>query len=293
MSEHRPAGTVTQPPAFAGSAAGERIVVPHLDVPTPHGPFALRDLTLWLDPLVLSATATNHTDRPWSWASFQLAMSDPAGQPIEYDDRIDGSFYLAHIERGATRPIVSQYNERPVSLLFSPERAVASIGASFVTERSYPDPQLALELVEPVASADALYADDWITIAFELTRWELRFALRNRRGEPLQIQWPQASYRDPVGETHQVIHRGVPLAHLQRPLQPATVAPFARIEEMIYPLDRVSGGRVFHDWRLNPLLPSTRFEDYRGGCLELVLPLESGGDTRPYTFILRLTDVLP
>jgi hypothetical protein len=281
--------SATAPPP----SASPRIIIPYAEIPTEYGNFEAHDLTLWLDDFLISGTLTNRTQRSWSFASFHLNLFDNASHRLPSDSRFDGQFYAKQIAKGETKPIVGLRDERPASYILRPEGSIASFCAEFIPERSYYDSRTVFALVEPIANADLFFSDDWISIAFEVTPMELRFGLRNRTNDPLTILWDAAAYLDLAGESHRIVHRGVPLAAKDKPHPPTTIASMSSVDEMVYPVDLIAGSRVFEDWRLNPLMPLTQFSaDYEGKSFGLVLPIVSGGQLRPYRFLIQLAKVV-
>jgi hypothetical protein len=281
------------PPAVAtGASTSPRITIPHAEISTAYGNFEAHDLTLWLDDFLISGTIANRTQRGWRFAAFHLNLGRE-GRPLPADERFDGQFYAKHIARGETRPIVGLRDERPAPYLLRPEGNIASFRPEFIPQRSYHDSHVVFALVEPLQNSDLFFSDDWMSIAFDVTPMELRFVLRNRTSEPLEILWNDAAYLDLASESHRVVHRGVPLTAKDKPHPPTTILPMCSVDEMVYPVDRIAGSRVFEDWRFNPLLPLSQFAaDYEGRSFGLILPVKSRGQLRPYRFLIQLAKVL-
>lgn len=270
----------------------ERLIVPRLEICSEFSTFEARDLTLWLDDFVISGTITNRTDRDWLRVAFRSVLVDHAMQPIIYDDRFTGDFYVKDIPKGATKPITGLRGERPAHFILRPDGEVRGFSAEFCRERSYYNTHPRFALVEPFHNEDLYFADDWMSVVFDVRDSELQLFFRNRTEDALQIIWNDASYLDLSGESHKIIHRGIPLADRNEPLLPIEVPPLTTLDEMVYPADRIIGSRVFSDWRLNPLLPHRQqLAGYQGQCIGLNLPVRAGHNVREYKFRLKLAAV--
>lgn len=270
----------------------KRVVMDTGEVASAYGPFVMSDLTLWLEDFLVSGIVTNRTDRRWSFATFRLRLYDNDGKVLPYDDRFDGALYVKDLAPGESKPVTGLRGERPMAFTLRPEGDVAGFGLEFVPERSYFDSRMTFALVEPLANADLFFTDAWLSITFEVTRWEFRFQLRNRTDTPLTLHWSDAVFLDFANQPHPVVHGSVPLAQKDQPKLPTLVAPGETVANWVYPADRVAGSRVFNDWRLNPLLPPTQqAEGYVGKPLGLILPIESGGDRYEYRFVMQVAQV--
>ena len=153
---------------IAGSAAGAAAQPVAVQTPEPHdglarctvpeirtkfGSFVADSLALNLQDFTLIGGVTNHTDRPWRWATFTLTMRDPSAQVIRHDDQFDATFYVKELRKGKTQPVISA-DGKPCQLLLHPARRPASIAVAFVPERSYSDSRCLFSLVHPAVSSD-------------------------------------------------------------------------------------------------------------------------------------------
>lgn len=284
--------TSKSPMTHAQGAIPKRLAMPRLEICSEFGTFEAHDLTLWLDDFLVSGTITNRTDRDWLWVAFRSILVDREMQQIIYDDRFTGDFYVKDIPRGASKPLTGLRGERPARFILRPDGEVGGFSAEFCRERSYYNTHPRFALVEPFDNMDLYFVDDWLSVVFDVRNAELQFSLRNRTGDAMQILWNNASYLDLSGESHKIIHRGIPLADRNEPLPPTDVEPFTTLDEMVYPADRVIGSRVFSDWRLNPLLPHRQqIAEYHGQRIGLNLPVRVGHNLREYKFRLKLADV--
>jgi hypothetical protein len=101
------------------------------------------------------------------------------------------------------------------------------------------EPRFVLSLTKPVRSERLAFTNDVVKVAFTVTRERIIVTLKNRTDKPIQVDWNSASYVDPEGRAHRVMHEGVNFIDRNQQQTPTVIPPTALIEEVIVPTDSV------------------------------------------------------
>ncbi|MEC4890964.1 MAG: hypothetical protein RI101_12995 [Nitrospira sp.] len=128
---------------------------------------------------------------------------------------------------------------------------------------------------------------------------QLGFELLNKVDGPFKILWDETAYVDIGGQTHRVIHSGVKLVDRNSPQPPSVIPSKGRLSDMAYSSDNVTFSQ-YGGWSQMPMFPCTR-EGYvcndlnrklvtahTGLDYRVLLPIQVGKDTFPYTFVFRV-----
>lgn len=110
-----------------------------------------------------------------------------------------------------------------------------------------------------------------------------RLEVKNKLSEPIKINWDSVAYVDATGLTHRVIKTGTRYAERDRPTVNIIIPPNARVEEIIFPTDKihfVSGGE---GWKSEEALDGLS----TGDRVSIFLPIEVHNSTRNYNFVFQ------
>jgi hypothetical protein len=150
-------------------------------------------------------------------------------------------------------------------------------------------PQISLEMLGPVYSEKAVYADDLIRISFKTPLTEngiesaLPFWLHNESAQVITVLWDRCSIQLPSGNTVNVLNKGVTDGTgLLVGDQAISIAPGADLFDTVVPVSEVTS--LDGNWELT-------HDILNQGPFQFVLALEVGEDCVPrqikyYTFQL-------
>jgi hypothetical protein len=125
-------------------------------------------------------------------------------------------------------------------------------------------------------------SDSLVDIRFFITMYQLEFALTNKSGRTMRIDWEKAAYINPRGERMRIIHKGVAYAQKDALQYPANIYNGETLSEVMVPAQNIrvylygSGG-----WYMAPLFSNGDF----GRTASAIIPIEI--DRVPYEYIIR------
>lgn len=143
------------------------------------------------------------------------------------------------------------------------------------------------------------YRDQRIKIQFRIDAGAIRFKLTNLSKIPVRIKWDEVT----IGVRNRFYavrnSRTLYTPNYKDNAAPA-LPPNGYVIDMALPSENIGWSGTA--WREKDLLPTTdrnsdanrrRIEGYKGSIVELVLPIEAGGETWPYRFRFEVTSVDP
>jgi hypothetical protein len=149
-----------------------------------------------------------------------------------------------------------------------------------------------VSMVKPVEAPKPVYMDENITAMFFLQDSQIAFDITNKTENSIRINWDEASYVSPTGQSQRVIHSGIRLMDRNAPQAPTLIAPNAKISDIIIPSENiyyVSG--QYGGWRENDLLPGDDKTIYKGLEFGILLPLEIKCSKKEYNFRFKVDNV--
>jgi len=147
-----------------------------------------------------------------------------------------------------------------------------------------------LQLIKPKISDAMQFEDESLIVQFQRTSTAIAFAIQNKLGSVVRIDWNQAAYVDVTGLSHAVTHQGVRYSDAAAQKPPTVIPPGARIEDMVLPADNVIMGSG--DWIIGDLFPlGAKGIPYVGKEVSIYLPMEIGGKVVDYVFAFRIAKV--
>lgn len=131
---------------------------------------------------------------------------------------------------------------------------------------------------------------------------QLEFDVLNKSDTPVKILWDDAAYVDITGQSRRVIHSGVKLVDRNSPQMPSVITSKGRLNDIVYPSDSVRyySSQYGSGWSQQPMFPCLR---ERRSCTDLerklvtahtgldyrvLLPVEAGKESYPYTFVFKV-----
>lgn len=149
-------------------------------------------------------------------------------------------------------------------------------------------------MVKPIENKALAFSDRQLEIRFVPSQTQVGFALSNKTGNPIKVDWNNVAYVDPAGQTHKVIRSEVKFIDKDRPQPTSIVPPGANLSDAVFPADYVSytSGR-YGGWAEKQIFPDApRAKDYKGMSFSLFMPLEVNGAIVNYHFVFKVEDVL-
>jgi hypothetical protein len=153
------------------------------------------------------------------------------------------------------------------------------------------EPKYAFSLQKPTPTPNLTFSNDALELTFLLDRERLAFSLRNKSEQPIQIDWNSASYVDPAGRAHKVMHEGVKYVDRNSPQPPTVVPPGATIDDRVVPSDHVEYVER-SGWLTRALLPAgDEASALQGRTLGVLLPIQTAGTTENLYFLFSIDRV--
>ena len=139
-------------------------------------------------------------------------------------------------------------------------------------------------MTSPANSRRLSFEDEFIKASFDLDRKKISLSLLNHSGKPLKIDWDQASYIDPAGQSHKCLHA-----------QSTTfVPPGVKIKDLIIPADypyfqnTERSGPQQRQMEFLPEAGKKQAAAYKGKFLSVLLPVEENGVVKKYLFTFKI-----
>jgi len=112
-----------------------------------------------------------------------------------------------------------------------------------------------LEMLDPIYSEKAVYADDTIMIAFKvplteegIAKSELGFQLENRSESVIQVVWDECSIQLPGADTVNIMHEETRYDSRSFSTPPTSIAPGGDIIETVVPISEVCRDEDTEQW---------------------------------------------
>jgi hypothetical protein len=153
-----------------------------------------------------------------------------------------------------------------------------------------------IALTEPDTSDSLSYsAEDGIQYSFDVRPQGISLVLINTTGKPIEIDWSKASFVDLKRTSHEVVYSGIKYSEKNKPLQPTTVAPRAKVRKRIVPKDNIRYDQTLEKWTVDPILPEdvSEAKNTVGRTLSLYLPVRLGDEAIRNNFTFQIRDVSP
>lgn len=259
-----------------------------VEVKTAYGKFVFSELQIErnnIDEWVLAGSAANETDRSWRYVKFGVQLLGEDGRPVH-----DGTFTMDQFRKGQTSPIKDVTGSSQGATLGFAERKtrVSDFSITFLQSDSVFDFKYVISMIKPQPSDDLSYEDSDVVIRFtpgdlKLIGSQLHFSLENKTDSPITVPWDKISYVDWSRGSHRVIHEGVRLIDRDKPQAVSTVAPTARLDDLIYPADYVDADV--------PFLPLREPNTVVGATFSVFMPLEIKGHEKNFLFTFRVERV--
>lgn len=161
-------------------------------------------------------------------------------------------------------------------------------------EGAKPSYKYTFKMIKPAESTNGLFTDKYIQAAFPLNRIEFSFTIKNITDQPIFLDWNQASYVDPAGQSHKVIHTGIRYIERDKEMPPSIIPPGASLSDIFYPADYVNYSRGFLGtgtgrWETQQMLPKPEQGRHLiGKTISLFIPLKINGEQKYYSFVFQL-----
>jgi hypothetical protein len=154
------------------------------------------------------------------------------------------------------------------------------------------------KLIDPPPASRLSYQDQRIKIQFRLDDAAIRFRLQNLSPAPFKIKWDETSI-GVKGRYFAVRNTRTLYTSTHRDNAAPIIPPTGYVIDMAIPSENIS--YVGSGWKEKDLLPTTdrnsramneRILRNKGSRVELVLPIDAGGEIWPYTFRFEVTSVV-
>jgi hypothetical protein len=145
-------------------------------------------------------------------------------------------------------------------------------------------------LVRPLpVNSEKIFQDRFIRIEFVIfTRFAFR--LTNQSTAGLEIDWDRASYVDPQGSAHRVIHQGTRFIERDRAQAPSILPSGSSIEDALVPADHIEFAdgkwKIREPFRLTEITEPGGF--FQGGTFRLLIPVKAGTTKKTYDFTFSI-----
>lgn len=260
------------------------------------GGFTFRNVSVKPDELLhmilVKGDIVNTTAKDWDVAKFEWNFYDASGKKIEC---YGNDFTVASIKRGEAKPIKDGFGQyvffsaEALKLLKGCRVQLDFVGGKYTAYYRF-------AMTKPKESKELVFSDDEIAVNFKISSRQLAFAISNKTGQPIRIDWNQISYVDALGKAHKAIHKGIKYTDKANPQPVTIVPPGAFVEDAIIPVDSVhfSGGHGYvpDEWVVDPFFPAGQdAKAYEGATLNVFMPLEINGNVTNYNFAFKITNV--
>ena len=215
------------------------------------------------------------TDR---YSCETLGISVPAHRTTDFDTGPGVHFSMEPMNYSGENPPVKGYG-------LSFKEAVYDIRYRFT-------------MLKPTSSDALTFEDSLLAFKFLIDPDGIGCSIRNNTADPISINWNAVSYIDGSGDAHKVIHSGVRLVDKGAPQSPTLIPPTARINETLFPTDRIKSGS--EGLSQEPLWPSMGYvskdqsglKALEGSTFSVFLPIEISGKTKNYSFVFKIVSVV-
>lgn len=258
------------------------------------GKFIFKDLHVETNASVmLKGTVINGTDKNWRYIQFEISMYDDKGELIKINKAKKPIVVLmSDFKSKEEKPLGSgdrgAYIKRNDDIEVKAERFEIKF-----KDGAYPATYV-LSMLKPNVSKGLNYEDANINVAFDISKKEILFELKNKTDEPIKIDWNQVSYVDVFGASHRVIHQGVKYIDKENSLPPTIIPPTAKISDRLFPSNLVTySSGAYGGWRESNLFPEApEAKKFKNQKFSVFMPLEVNGKVTNYFFSFKIDDVI-
>ena len=254
------------------------------------GTVVVSDIQLFASPLgaKIRANVQNRSSKNLLSAGFNLSLRDRAGNELA-----NQTISIFDLKAGGTQSLgLSGDGE---NIMFTNVRNMEARIEAFDMTLRWITPTVAyvFSMVKPQAVKDLRFTDDFIEVQFTITSSTIALQLTNKTDNPIKIDWNNVAYVDTLRNSHKVVAKGTRYIERDKPQQPATVPPNARLQDRIHPSDLVEYLPNLRKWHEKPLFPGgAAAETYKDQSFSVFMPLEINGTIKNYNFVFRIDGVL-
>jgi hypothetical protein len=149
--------------------------------------------------------------------------------------------------------------------------------------------QLKFQMVAPRQSDTLTIKDGQVQLGLRIDHKEIQMSLMNTTAFPIRLLWQRASYTDPAGVQHRVMHPGIRYEERNRSFPYQTVMPFMTVHQPVMPVDLVVHDAEKKTMENLPLFPPEAAEKFKGKTFDLLLPVEiENKGVVPYLFKIKV-----
>lgn len=242
-----------------------------------------------IGPPVLTGIIVNNTSKNWITVTFKILAFDSSGKEIPISSSFN-TFTVSFDERKKEEKVYGQplYGAKEDSDSNSISRIEIQL-----KECTYPT-QYFFSMIKPNASEDLHFEDNFVSIAFNISKKQIGFILRNKTDNPLIIDWNKISYVDVLNKSHKILHEGVKYIDKNNSLSPTTIPPTANIEDFVFPADNIyyTSGQ-YGGWREIDIFPQgPKAKYFTGKTFSVFMPMEINGTQKNYFFTFLIKDII-
>jgi hypothetical protein len=142
--------------------------------------------------------------------------------------------------------------------------------------------------------------DEWLSWDWDIGARKLGVTIQNRAATPVLVKWNLATFTAIDGATDRLIDHDVSFEDRSLPKHPVELEPGSSVEESLYPSNFLYWKKKkIVNWRCMALVPQmpgiaasepAKAEEFArrqiGKGLRIMVPVEHGGESRSYTFVL-------
>ncbi len=241
-----------------------------------------------IGPPLLTGIIVNNTSKDWDSVTFKILAFDSSGNEIPLMS-LFGAFTVVGCKKNQEEKVYGTplYGTKAGSDSNSISRIEIQL-----KECTYPT-QYFFSMIKPNASEDLHFEDNFVSIAFNISKKQIGFILRNKTDNPLIIDWNKISYVDVLNKSHKIIHEGVKYIDKNNSLSPTTIPPTAKIEDFVFPTDNIYyvSGQYDH-WRKIDIFPQgPQAKHFSGKTFSVFMPIEINGTQKNYFFTFLIRDI--
>ena len=247
--------------------------------------------------IYIYGTIKNNTNKNWKKLKFIIQYFNPAGAKI-YQSELD---VRNEFKAGTAQTVGYDENEWHKKYhVFGSAYASSSIdlkpvsAIKIVLAESELAGSVNVTLIEPQASAELKYSDNYIDISFEIPKnsSSIDFVLKNLSSSAIKIDWNQVAFVSLNGNTSKVIHSGVKLISKGENQSASYIPPRANLSDLVQPTSHyyfTNYESISNDWEYIPILPDGEAAlSSVGKTFSVYLPMEIEGNSRPYNFVFKI-----
>ena len=158
-------------------------------------------------------------------------------------------------------------------------------------------------VVDSLGKNYLLFEDKLVKAMFFFGYQQISLILNNKSDHTMKINWDNAAWISPTGESSRIIHSGVRLMDRNAPQSPSVIVRNGKLTDSILPSDHIyfESGQ-YGGWRYLALLHNTgvmatdmqselqKSQKYVGKTCGVLLPIEIEGVQNDYIFTFKIGD---